>query len=440
MPPSPERLSGAHESDPRREAIDTTHTRLGESADALTEDLFKPGGRVHTNVRLLQQNPQAFREGIARESLQRILKERPAIMSALPPQNQFPAQIPEGRDPRAYKDFEVDKITARLQDVLIVNQYGDAPKADRDGYLWLGKTRATNGKNVPNQTFYHVNVANVQKDINLLTRAKERFPESAPQLDRMIAALKPLGYADPSSLRQENFAQAKKNTPANKMLKHAGTLGGVVLLGGATILAGISSLVNRQVSIAPFLYASGLLFLINRDLLVGKSRAQIQETVSILGNRTFVIGMAPRYEMAGPHWADVFESLMIPRSAKALREFENSPKGNAEAEQLAKELLPNWNSAPPDVRQKLTQLIRNQAHFTALRRWLSEVHSKPSRDIVTGYIRQGSWKAAGMMGSPPRSLYQNPPDLRGLEDLGEGIHPGTGDSGPRPNPDGRATA
>lgn len=421
MPP-PEVPTGPRETTPRTEAVDATRRGLDTASDGVTADVFAPGGPVARNVSRMQRTPQEFREGLARQGFNRIMCAKPLIQAAVP--MRFPAQIPDGRDPRAFRDFELDKIEKRMQDVLGINQYGDRPVNDPKGYIWLGETRATNGRVVPEQTFYHVNVEHVNADMQLLTQAKIRFPESADVINKMLVALDRLRYTDPSSMSQEMLAQARRNSPANKAMKYAGTLGGVVLLGGASILATISSIVNKQMSVAPLLYAGGLLYLVNPDLLSGKNRAQIQETTPLLGNRAFVMGMAPRYGMAGLEWSEVFSTLMNPtRSRRALEAYDKTGKSQADAENLAKELLPSYDAAPPDVKRNLLNLIRNENHFKALRRWASEVRSPPAKELVLGYIRQGSWRNAALMGAPPRGLYTNPPDLTGLEDLGEGVAP-----------------
>jgi hypothetical protein len=377
MPPGapPENLGVPPLEAPREGAPDTTN------ADA---DTFFAHGGLADSADLMRTNPGKFREQEAGNSWERLRGAQEVIRAVNPSGLTFPPE----HDPRTTRELEVGKIIDALTDIG-TSERATPLNAQAKRYIFLRPTKA-GGRTLDNMTFVTVKIAQVRTDIQILQRAKAMYPESSNQLDGLICALNALQSADPARRASFEFGERRSNAPVNRTFKYAGRLAGTVVFGGAALITGIMSIVNKNFSIAPLLYAGAAYGMVNPDAFTGRDRRQLRETSGLLANPLFLHGLAPRYGIQGEQWATAVDAL-FKMQGKANKPLDLYLRNGMTAEELATELgFAEGNEA----RGQILALLQNKPHFEQFLSMLKGARSRESRNFILEYIRAGSWRFA----------------------------------------------
>jgi hypothetical protein len=332
-------------------------------------------------------------------------------------------------DPMDYKHFELEAMMDALEEVKAVKKDDDKLSAGASRYLALTPSLDQNRKPVEGMTFVSVNAPNVHADLRLIEEAKIRFPSLAREFEPLERSLRSLLCADPTAAAQYAVRDQKANSSTAHALGYAGKLGAVILLGGAAILSGIMSLVNKKFSIAPFLYAGVLMYILNPDFLTGKDKRQITESAALLNNDNFVYTLAPKYCMKGKEWGDTFESLfeLQNKNSPLIDTYLTSPSSEEALNALLDELAPG--DKDNTHRKNVKKLLCSTEDFKLLLKMTKEIKSKDVKDLCAGYVREGAWTYARTKAARTRDIFDAKKarqqdggiNTTGLDGLGGGL-------------------
>ena len=292
------------------------------------------------------------------------------------------------------RDVGVKVIFARLQDSLTIDSGtpADSPGISikqRPAAAYLSTDVMIDQTVTPPERYsqIHVDIDTVVRDRDYLIKLSSVYPTN-PGIQNMIAALEALCAVDPAAYAANEKALARTNSPANKAMAYAGTLGATVALTGVTLLAGVMSIVNKKASIIPFVSGGMLLYMLNPNFFASKNRQELDKVSGITNSAKFTQEMAPYYGMEGEDWEQVVRTIfaMQKNSDSPLGQFD---KGKKTAEELAELLAPGDTNA---ARPKLFELIENADQFKIFRGMLIEIDTQRTQDVIATYIRDGGWK------------------------------------------------
>jgi hypothetical protein len=248
----------------------------------------------------------------------------------------------------------------------------------------------------------------VKADIEQLKLMTKVYPQHAGQLNQLIGILQQLRVSDPAGYASTEAAQVRKDAPASKALGFMGKSGAIILLAAAALLSGSMMLARKKFSVAPFLYAGILLWMVNPKAFSPKEQRVMQDASNLLTNKDFVERIAPRYSFQGKDGADSLESLikMENKNHPLLKKYDNGSISQEEMTELLDELAP----ANSSKRAMTQELLNNKKDFKLLRSYVSGIKSDEALALIRGYTEQATWKQAkNVPMRKPATLNQTPP-------------------------------